>query len=185
MTSQQASQSLPVDNPKQIIQWRHRQTGAQQREQNLDADPLGFTPPMLGLSLDVKLNPFLANTMDHLAPIAPGWLRLSILAAIPEEPLGKDNLKATQQPTGSSPLSPPPQSDTPTPTATTIPTNMPSKMQMPTSLSPSIPKWDGQTKALRNFLRIVQQLFKLSEITAARQKLDWLLSYVEADTANQ
>jgi len=56
---------------------------------------------------------------------------------------------------------------------------------MPTPLSPSIPKWDGQTKTLRNFLRIVEQLFKLSEITDARQKLDWLLSYVEANTADQ
>jgi len=40
-------------------------------------------------------------------------------------------------------------------------------------------------KTLRNFLRIVEQLFKLSEITDSRQKLDWLLSYVEADTADQ
>jgi len=38
---------------------------------------------------------------------------------------------------------------------------------------------------LRNFLRIVEQLFKLLEITNARQKLDWLLSYAEADTADQ
>ena len=56
---------------------------------------------------------------------------------------------------------------------------------MPTPLSPSVPKWNGQMKMLRNFLRIVEQLFKLSEITDARQKLDWLLSYIEADMANQ
>jgi len=38
---------------------------------------------------------------------------------------------------------------------------------------------------LRNFLWIFEQLFKLSEITDSRQKLDWLLSYVEADMADQ
>ena len=185
LTSQQAGQSLLVDNPKQIIQRRHRQTGVQQGEQNLNADPLGFAPPMLGSPLDVEPNPFLADTTDPSAPVASGRLRLSILAAIPEEPLGEDDLEATQQQTDDSLLSPPPRSDTPTPAATTVPTNMPSKMQMPTPLSPSTPKWDGQTKALRNFLRIVEQLFKLSEITDSRQKLDWLLSYVEADTADQ
>ena len=185
LTSQQAGQSLLVDNPKQIIQQRHRQTGVQQREQNPNADPLGFTPPMLGSPLDVEPNPFLADTTDPSAPVASGRLRLSILAAIPEEPLGEDDLEATQQQTDDSLLSPPPRSDTPTPAATTVPTNMPSKMQMPTPLSPSTPKWDGQTKTLRNFLRIVEQLFKLSEITDSRQKLDWLLSYVEADTADQ
>ena len=96
MTSQQAGQLLPVDNPEQIIQWRHRQTGAQQGEQNLDADPLGFTPLTLGLPSDVKPNPFLTNTMNPSAPVAPGRLRLSIPAAIPEEPLGEDDLEATQ-----------------------------------------------------------------------------------------
>jgi len=38
---------------------------------------------------------------------------------------------------------------------------------------------------LRNFLRIVEQLFRLTEISDDRQKLDWLISYVEADIANQ
>jgi len=31
----------------------------------------------------------------------------------------------------------------------------------------------------------MEQPFELSEITDARQKLNWLLSYVKADTANQ
>jgi len=56
---------------------------------------------------------------------------------------------------------------------------------MPTPLSLSTPKWDGQTKTLRNFLRIVEQLFRLAEISDDRQKLDWLISYVEADIADQ
>jgi len=62
---------------------------------------------------------------------------------------------------------------------------MPLKTQMPTPLSLSTPKWDGQTKTLRNFLRIVEQLFRLAEISDDRQKLDWLISYVEADIADQ
>ena len=56
---------------------------------------------------------------------------------------------------------------------------------MPTPLSPSAPKWDGQTKTLRNFLRIVEQLFRLAEISDDRQKLDWLISYAKADIADQ
>jgi len=36
-------------------------------------------------------------------------------------------------------------------------------------------------KTLRNFLRIIEQLFRLAEISDNRQKLDWLISYVEAD----
>ena len=62
---------------------------------------------------------------------------------------------------------------------------MPLKTQMPTPLSLSTPKWDGQTKTLRNFLRIVEQLFRLAEISDDRQKLNWLISYVEADIADQ
>ena len=55
---------------------------------------------------------------------------------------------------------------------------------MPILLSLSEPKWDRQTKMLRNFLRIVEQLFRLAEISDDRQKLNWLISYVEADIAN-
>jgi len=62
---------------------------------------------------------------------------------------------------------------------------MPLKTQMPIPFSPSVPKWDGQTKMLRNFLRTVEQLFRLAEISDDRQKLDWLISYIEADIANQ
>jgi len=61
---------------------------------------------------------------------------------------------------------------------------MPSRTNMPTPLSPSAPKWNGQSKTLRNFLRIVEQLFRVTEITDDRQKLDWLTSYTDADIAN-
>jgi len=62
---------------------------------------------------------------------------------------------------------------------------MPSKTQMPTPLSLSALKWDKQTKTLRNFLRIIEQLFRLAEISEDRQKLNWLISYIEADIADQ
>jgi len=42
---------------------------------------------------------------------------------------------------------------------------------MPTSLSPSIFKWNGQTKIFRNFIKIVKQLFKILEITDNFQNL--------------
>jgi len=61
---------------------------------------------------------------------------------------------------------------------------MPSKTNMPTPLSPSTPKWNGQSKMLRNFLKIVEQLFGVTEITDDRQKLDWLTSYTDADIAD-
>ena len=77
------------------------------------------------------------------------------------------------------------QSNTPIPAPPTTQPKMPLKTQMPTPLSLSAPKWDGQIKTLRNFLRIVEQLFRLAEISDDRQKLDWLISYVEADIADQ
>ena len=75
--------------------------------------------------------------------------------------------------------------NTPTSAPPTTQSKMPSKTQMPTPLSLSAPKWDGQTKMLRSFLRIVEQLFRLAEISDDRQKLNWLISYVEADIADQ
>ena len=56
---------------------------------------------------------------------------------------------------------------------------------MPTPLSLSALKWDKQTKTLRNFLRIIEQLFRLAEISEDRQKLNWLISYIETDIADQ
>ena len=75
--------------------------------------------------------------------------------------------------------------NTPTSAPPTTQSKMPSKTQMPTPLSLSTLKWDRQTKTLRNFLRIVEQLFRLAEISEDRQKLNWLISYVEADIADQ
>ena len=43
---------------------------------------------------------------------------------------------------------------------------------MPTSLSLSISKQNGQTKMLKNFIKIIEQLFKISEIIDNRKKLN-------------
>jgi len=59
--------------------------------------------------------PFFANTTEPSVPVVPGQLRLSVLATIPEEPLGEDSLEATQQQASDSPLSPALWTDTPTP----------------------------------------------------------------------
>ena len=56
---------------------------------------------------------------------------------------------------------------------------------MPLPLSPSTPKWDGQLRMLRNFLRIIEQLFQTVEITNDQKKLDWIIGYVDADIHDQ
>jgi len=49
---------------------------------------------------------------------------------------------------------------------------MTTKLNMPLPLSPSIPKWDRQSRILRNFLRIMEKLFQTAEITDDQKKLD-------------
>jgi len=38
---------------------------------------------------------------------------------------------------------------------------------------------------LRNFLRIMEQLFQTTEITDNQKKLDWVIGYVDADIHDQ
>jgi len=56
---------------------------------------------------------------------------------------------------------------------------------MPFPLSLSTPKWDEQSRMLRNFLRIIEQLFRTTEITNDQKKLDWITGYVGADIHDQ
>jgi len=62
---------------------------------------------------------------------------------------------------------------------------MTAKLNMPMPLSPSTPKWDGQSRTLRNFLRIMEQLFRTAKITEDQKKLDWITGYVDADIHDQ
>jgi len=184
-TAQQAGLASPVDNPEQLLHKRHRRTGTQAVDLNLESDTLGFAPPMLGSPSDIEPNPFLDCNTDPSGPVVPRRFRLSIPATILEEPFIKHDLDSAQHQANSNPQLPLTQSNTPTSAPPTTQSKMPSKTQMPTPLSLSAPKWDGQMKTLRNFLRIVEQLFRLAEISDDRQKLDWLISYVEADIADQ
>jgi len=182
---QQASLASLVDNPEQLLHRRRRRTGTQTVDPNLESDTLGFAPPTLGSPSDIEPNPFLDCNADPSGPVVPGRFRLSIPAAILEETFTEHDLDSTQHQANSNPWLPITRSNTPTPALPTTQSKMPSKTQMPIPLSPSAPKWDGQTKTLRNFLRIVEQLFRLAEISDDRQKLNWLISYVEADIADQ
>ena len=56
---------------------------------------------------------------------------------------------------------------------------------MPFPLSLSTPKWDEQSRMLRNFLRIIEQLFRTTEITNDQKKLDWITGYVGANIHDQ
>jgi len=62
---------------------------------------------------------------------------------------------------------------------------MTAKLNMPLLLSPSTPKWDGQSRILRNFLKIMEQLFQTAEITEDQKKLDRIIGYVNANIYNQ
>ena len=62
---------------------------------------------------------------------------------------------------------------------------MTAKLNMPIPLSLSTPKWDGQSRMLRNFLRIMEQLFQTAQITEDQKKLDWITGYVDADIHDQ
>ena len=184
-TVQQASLASPVNNPEQLLHRRHRRTSTQAVDLNLESDTLGFAPLMLGSPSDIELNPFLNCNADPSRPIVPGQFRLVIPATILEESFIEHNLDSVQHQVNSNFWVPLMQSNTLTPALPTTQSKMPSKTQMPTPLSLSTPKWNGQTKMLRNFLRIVEQLFRLAEIADDRQKLNWLISYVEADIADQ
>jgi len=127
---------------------------------------------MLGSSSDIELNPFLDRNADPSGPVVPGRFRLSIPTAILEEPFIEHDLDLAQHQANSNPQLPLTQSNTPTPAPPTTQSKMPLKTQMPIPLSPSASKWDEQMKTLRNFLRIVEQLFRLAEISDDRQKLD-------------
>jgi len=58
---------------------------------------------------------------------------------------------------------------------------MTAKLNMLLPLSLSISKWNGQSRMLGNFLRIMEQLFRTAEITDDQKKLDWITGYVDAN----
>ena len=59
---------------------------------------------------------------------------------------------------------------------------MTAKLNMLLPLSLSVFKWNGQSRMLRNFLRIMEQLFRTTEITDDQKKLDWITGYCKGHT---
>ena len=56
---------------------------------------------------------------------------------------------------------------------------------MPMALSLSVPQWDGQAWSLRTYIRLVEQMLAMTEITDKAQKLRWLTEYIDPDINDQ
>jgi len=143
----------------------------------------------LGSLSDVKPNPFLDTSAERTGPIYPGRFSLSSVCVIPEE--SPEELASEVMQVLSDNLTSLPPSRTSTllfiNSTTTLQTksDMTAKLNMPIPLSPSAPKWDGQSRTLRKFLRIMEQLFQTAEITEDQKKLDWITGYVDANIHDQ
>jgi len=119
--------------------------------------------PSLGSPSDVELNPFLDASAERTGPIYLGKFSLSSVCIIPEESLEELASEVMQAFSDNLTSLPPSRTSTlpfinPTTTLQTK-SDMTAKLNMPMPLSLSTPKWDGQSRILRNFLRIMEQLF--------------------------
>jgi len=112
---------------------------------------------------DVEPNPFLDTSAEQIRPIIPGRFSLLSVHIIPKELPEELVSEVTQALSDILTLLPPSRTSIPlfNNSATTQQSiqNMTAKLNMPLSLSPSAPTWDGQSGTLRNFLRIMEQLF--------------------------
>jgi len=119
--------------------------------------------PSLGSPSDVEPNPFLDTSAERTGPIYLGRFSLSSVRIIPEESLEELTSEVTQALSDKLTSLPPSQTSMPpfiNPTTTLQnKSDITAKLNMPMPLSPSAPKWDGQLRMLRNFLRIMEQLF--------------------------
>ena len=164
-----------VDNPEHILQKKARVVAKRQCVSSEMSELSEWPTPSLGSPSDVEPNPFLDTLAEWTRPTYLERFSLSSVRVIPEESseeLVSEVMQAFSDNLTSLPLS---QSLTPfiNPT-TTLQTksDMTAKLNMPMPLSPSAPKWDGQSRTLRNFLRIMEQLFRTAEITEDQKKLD-------------
>jgi len=143
----------------------------------------------LGSPSDVEPNLFLDTSEEWTGPIYLGRFSLSSVCIIPEESLEELTSEVTQALSDNLTSLPPSRTSTPLfiNLTTTLQTksDMTAKLNMPMPLSPSTPKWDGQSRILRNFLRIMEQLFQTAEITEDQKKLDWITGYVDVDIHDQ
>ena len=178
-----------VDNPEHILQKKARIVVKRRRVSSKMSELLKWPTPTLGSPSDVKSNLFLDTSVKQIGSIILERSSLSSICIIPEELLEELASEMTQ--VLSDKLTSLPLSQTLTPlfnnSATTQQPiqNMAAKLNMPLLLSSSAPKWDGQSRMLRNFLRIMEQLFQTVEITEDQKKLDWITEYIDADIHDQ
>ena len=178
MTLQHASTVDPVYNPEQLLCRRQTTVASRSLRFKELSETLDLTVPILGSPLDSEPNPFLETTGDLSDLIILGQFRLTAPLVIPEETFIKAILEPSPFRIHNSFLTFLTISATSIPAATQPsillekPDNMPLRTNIPTPLSPSAPKWNRQSKMLRNILRIVEQLFRVTKITDNRQKLD-------------
>jgi len=188
-TAQRAGLVHPVDNPEHILQKKARVVAKRQCVSSEMSELSEWPTPSLGSPSDVELNPFLDTSEEQTGPIYPGRFSLSSVRVIPKESLEELTSEVTQALSDNLTLLSSSQTSTPpfiNPT-TTLQTklDMTAKLNMPMLLSLSTPKWDGQSRTLRNFLRIIEQLFRTAEITEDQKKLDWITGYVDANIHDQ
>jgi len=175
-TAQRAGLVHLVDNPEHILQKKVRVVAKRQRVSSEMLELSEWPTSSLGSLSDVEPNPFLDTSEERTGPIYPRRFSLSSVHVIPEESPEELISEVTQVLSDNLTSLPPSRTSTPpfiNPT-TTLQTksDMTAKLNMPMPLSPSAPKWDGQSRTLRNFLRIMEQLFRTAEITEDQKKLD-------------
>jgi len=152
-----------VDNPEHILQKKARVVAKRQRVSSEMLELSKWPTPSLGSPSDVEPNPFLDTLEERTGPIYPGRFSLSSVRVIPKESPEEFASEVTQVLSDNLTSLPPSRTSTPLfinpTTILQTQSDMTAKLNMPMPLSPSAPKWDGQSRMLRNFLRIMEQLF--------------------------
>jgi len=153
-----------------------------------------YHTPKLGSPSDNEPNPFVDRPADRSGPSFPGVFDISrtseppaTILEEPEEELNEDNLILITPllDTNTNSTRPPPVSTTPPPQSPRNQRRMPSLLHMPVALSPSTPRWNGQARSLRMYIRLVERMLVTTKITDKTQKLGWLTEYIDPDINDQ
>jgi len=166
-TVQHARLVHPVDNPEHILQKKARLVAKRRcasMEMTSEMSKLSEWPTLsLGSLSDIEPNPFLDISVEWIGPIIPGRSSLSSIYIIPKESPEELVLEVMQVLSDKLTSLPPSRISMPpfnnSVTTQQLIQNMTAKLNMSLSLSLSTPKWDGQLRTLRKFLRIMEQLF--------------------------
>ena len=185
---QRAGTTEPVPNPERLLRRTVPTRRTRSAVLNLSiAETTIYNTPKLGSPSDQEPNPFVENRADRSGPSLPGLFDISRnepLATIVKEPNLEEASILSPEILGSTSNSQqPPQN-----LATIPPRNnrrMPSTLHMPLALSLSAPRWDGQARNLWTYIRLVERMLAVTEITDKQQKLRWLTEYIDLDINNQ